>query len=232
MNHYTLDTTRAADSLGYRLYELTNHLGNVQATISDRKIPHQNDSFIDYFETDVRSAVDYYPFGMEMPGRNFPDEMTRYIMNPPSMDSVTFPYTAYLPNFGPMSIPFSLAGMAGVFDFSLELDSFGGQINVVIQDGSGHTVFNNNYNSVPQGIVISAVGISVNSPSYNVTITPNGTGYYYIGQPHVYQLTPSSPTAVYRRGGRYRFGFNGSEKDNEMTWWKEIHILNYSENSM
>jgi hypothetical protein len=45
-------------------------LGNVMATVSDRKIAHRNNSsMIDYYIADVISAQDYYPFGMIMPGR-------------------------------------------------------------------------------------------------------------------------------------------------------------------
>jgi hypothetical protein len=59
---------------GKKLFELTNHLGNVLATISDKKfgtavsgIPSQ----ISYYSPDIRSVQDYYPFGMEMPGRSY-----------------------------------------------------------------------------------------------------------------------------------------------------------------
>jgi RHS repeat-associated protein len=59
---------------GKKLFELTNHLGNVLATVSDKKfgtpvtgIPSQ----ISYYTADVKSAQDYYPFGMEMPGRQY-----------------------------------------------------------------------------------------------------------------------------------------------------------------
>lgn len=58
---------------GSRHYELTNHLGNVQVVISDRKIPvdsTQNDT-IDYFMADIIYVNDYYPFGMLMPERTY-----------------------------------------------------------------------------------------------------------------------------------------------------------------
>ena len=52
-------------TLGNKQYELSNHLGNVQVTLSDKKIgqaPPESSSFTHYL-ADVRSAVDYYPFG-------------------------------------------------------------------------------------------------------------------------------------------------------------------------
>src|SRR5690606_15370078 len=56
---------------GYRQYELSNHLGNVLATVSDKKfaIDNNEDEEIDYFEPEIITASDYYPFGMLMPGR-------------------------------------------------------------------------------------------------------------------------------------------------------------------
>src|SRR6185503_4916122 len=59
---------------GLRTYELTNHLGNVVTTISDKKIsiPSQtNSSLTDHYEADVLTQQDYYPFGMVMPGRSY-----------------------------------------------------------------------------------------------------------------------------------------------------------------
>lgn len=52
-------------------YELTNHLGNVLAVISDKKIcnsPGGYDTAL-YYTADVIMAQDYYPFGSEEPGR-------------------------------------------------------------------------------------------------------------------------------------------------------------------
>jgi RHS repeat-associated protein len=49
-----------------RQYELTNHLGNVTATVSDNKT--YDVSGTDY-DAAVISAQQYYPFGMQMPGR-------------------------------------------------------------------------------------------------------------------------------------------------------------------
>ena len=59
-----------------------NHLGNVLVTVSDKKIGHStNGTTIDYYEADVVSASDYYPFGMQMPGRSFSVGSYRYGFN-------------------------------------------------------------------------------------------------------------------------------------------------------
>jgi hypothetical protein len=55
---------------GSRFFELSNHLGNVLATIQDR-MTVTNASGVDYYDPVVVSAQDYYAFGMMMPGRTY-----------------------------------------------------------------------------------------------------------------------------------------------------------------
>ncbi|RFM27496.1 RHS repeat domain-containing protein [Deminuibacter soli] len=67
---------------GQKVYELTNHLGNVLATVSNRRQPVSlNNTTIDHYEPVVMSATDYYPFGMEMPGRVYNGSGYRYGFN-------------------------------------------------------------------------------------------------------------------------------------------------------
>jgi len=55
---------------GKKFFELTNHLGNVLATVSDRKVGVSvNNTTIDSYNPVINSAQEYYPFGMLMPGR-------------------------------------------------------------------------------------------------------------------------------------------------------------------
>ncbi len=63
---------------GKRHYELKNHLGNVLVTVTDCKIPRDNDAdaLVDYYTADIVTADDYYPFGMEMPGRSWTADST------------------------------------------------------------------------------------------------------------------------------------------------------------
>ncbi len=64
---------------GEKIFELSNHLGNVLVTVNDRKVQHTTDnSTVDYWEADVVSANDYYPFGMTMPGRGYNAGSYRY----------------------------------------------------------------------------------------------------------------------------------------------------------
>ncbi|WP_143305306.1 RHS repeat-associated core domain-containing protein [Chitinophaga vietnamensis] len=55
---------------GNKLFELSNHLGNVLATVSDRRTAISLDGTnIDHYEPVITSAQEYYPFGSLMPGR-------------------------------------------------------------------------------------------------------------------------------------------------------------------
>ena len=55
---------------GKQIFELSNHLGNVLATITDKKLQvSTNNSSTSYFEAEVQTVQDYYAFGMQMPGR-------------------------------------------------------------------------------------------------------------------------------------------------------------------
>jgi RHS repeat-associated protein len=66
--------------LGYKQYELTNHLGNVLATVLDRRtgqLLQASDTAYAWYSADVPTAQDYYPFGMPMPGRVYVADTTR-----------------------------------------------------------------------------------------------------------------------------------------------------------
>src|SRR5690606_6649237 len=57
---------------GEKIFELSNHLGNVLATVSDHRIAvDDGNGEVAYYEADVVNANDYYPGGMLMPGRKF-----------------------------------------------------------------------------------------------------------------------------------------------------------------
>jgi hypothetical protein len=74
-SYFTPNFTR-----GNKLFELSNHLGNVLVTISDKKlgVDTNSDGTVDYYTADVVSANDYYPGGMDMPGRSYSIANTNY----------------------------------------------------------------------------------------------------------------------------------------------------------
>ncbi len=57
---------------GARVYEQSNHLGNVLTTLSDKVLGRLPDNayVCSHYESIVVSATDYFPFGWEMPGRS------------------------------------------------------------------------------------------------------------------------------------------------------------------
>ena len=60
--------TKRTFDRGFKLFELSNHLGNVLTTITDKKPGvSTGGSTVDYYAADVATATDYYPFGMPLP---------------------------------------------------------------------------------------------------------------------------------------------------------------------
>ena len=67
-----IDINNYSRKIGDKVYEKSNHLGNVLVTLSDRKIAVDSDAneTLDAYEPDVLSYSDYYPFGSPMPNRH------------------------------------------------------------------------------------------------------------------------------------------------------------------
>jgi len=88
--------------LGQKAYETSNHLGNVMAVVSDRKlaVDGNGDGIIDYFRADVLSSSDYYAFGSPQPGRSFSTSSYRYGFNGKENDPETVGTTAGLQDYG------------------------------------------------------------------------------------------------------------------------------------
>jgi RHS repeat-associated protein len=75
--------------LGMKRYELVNHLGNVQAVISDRALPVRVSPqvpAVSHYQADLLSATDYYPFGMVMAGRSLNTDDYHYGFNGKEFD--------------------------------------------------------------------------------------------------------------------------------------------------
>lgn len=67
---------------GKKVYELTNHLGNVNVVISDQKIAIEGASGeVDYYAAEILSITDYYAFGSPMYGRDQQISVYRYGFN-------------------------------------------------------------------------------------------------------------------------------------------------------
>ena len=66
-------------TIGMRQYELTDHLGNVMATILDRRQPYSSGD--DTYKPYIISTTDYYPFGYPIPNRSTNTGGYRYFFN-------------------------------------------------------------------------------------------------------------------------------------------------------
>jgi RHS repeat-associated protein len=68
------------EEVGYKNYELSNHLGNVLATITDRKVPDIDvpNSLYNYYNAQITSIADYYPFGMQIEERSWTAPSNKY----------------------------------------------------------------------------------------------------------------------------------------------------------
>lgn len=68
-------------SLGGKKYELSNHLGNVLAVVSDNIHLDQDSTW-----TSLINTTDFYPFGLAMDGRTVQDSSYRYGFNGKELD--------------------------------------------------------------------------------------------------------------------------------------------------
>ena len=71
---------------------LTDHLGNVMAVYSDRKIGVDTDSdgYVNHYVPDIIAVYDYYPFGFPMPDRSFYMGGYRYFFNGQESDAEVY----------------------------------------------------------------------------------------------------------------------------------------------
>ena len=77
----TLNLLTGSVQVGTKFFELSNHLGNVLAVISDKKLAlpaADNPALMDHYEPELISATDYSAFGATMPARHFNLSTTAY----------------------------------------------------------------------------------------------------------------------------------------------------------
>ncbi|RZK67387.1 MAG: hypothetical protein EOO85_25600 [Pedobacter sp.] len=171
-----MDTFRYKRDLGTKYYELSNHLGNVLATVLDRKTGYgaANGEYTG-FKADIASATDYYPFGMEMPGRTFSSENSRFGYNGQEKDnevrgtgnSYAYEYRMYDSRIGrflsvdpltqryPYYTPYQFAGNTPIMAIDLE----GLEPHVTIKN----VYHNNGYVKVVADVHIVAKVINMSS---------------------------------------------------------------------
>jgi RHS repeat-associated protein len=72
--------------LGYKHYEISNHLGNVLSVITDQKLPEEAAGVIVSYSAVIITATDYSPFGVGLYGRSW-SEGYRYGFNGKEKDA-------------------------------------------------------------------------------------------------------------------------------------------------
>jgi hypothetical protein len=77
------NTSRRA--LGLKSFELSNHLGNVLVTVSDKPVYKVSSGTI-YFNPEISSISDYYPFGAPINGRGYSSDAYRFGFNTQEKD--------------------------------------------------------------------------------------------------------------------------------------------------
>src|SRR5690606_5460458 len=98
-------------TLGGKKYELSNHLGNVLAVVTDNIDLDQDSTW-----ANVVNVTDYYPFGLAMEGRSLQDSAYRYGFNGkeliPDLNLNLYDYGArfYDPAIGRWMSPDPMAG--------------------------------------------------------------------------------------------------------------------------
>ncbi len=74
--------------VGDKRYEMSNHLGNVLVVVNDKKILSLTTAgVLRYFNADVLSYSDYYPFGQLVPNRHASTPAYRYGFNGKELDN-------------------------------------------------------------------------------------------------------------------------------------------------
>ena len=89
------NTSQYSHYIGYRQYELSNHLGNVLAVLSDRKIARDTDqdNTVDYYEPDVLLTYDYSPFGAPLHARSFTKEVCDEVTSTQKIEDLNTDFT-------------------------------------------------------------------------------------------------------------------------------------------
>ena len=247
----SLGLASAAHLLGQKNYELSNHLGNVQATLSDKRYVQKqfytaSDSLRKGYAASVSSLYDYYPFGMLMKERCTSDTATQ---------SVYASQVVYSPQYTTVN-----NAMTGASITSLNTTTqtnYNGSVNYFGQSASISKTLSNLQSGIPVSMKINL--LYTNKPLYltlqqgstllySTTMNSSGTysfnftptqsmvqlsiAYSYFNTNantlcftldsvnYTQQNGSTSSTQLVqissKQSDKYRFGFNGQEKVNEI----------------
>lgn len=147
-------------ALGQRIYEFSNHLGNVLVTLTDNKVPQSDGTY----KAIVLSASDYYPFGMAMAERTYQNSEYRFGFNGKENDTdfgndqliQDYGFRLYAPSIAkflsvdpltssyPWYTPYQFAGNTPIWAIDLDglepvVSNEGYLVGYIVQPGQGPT---------------------------------------------------------------------------------------------
>ena len=182
--------------LGQKQYEITDHLGDVLATISDKRA---NDSLtggsgsvdtITSWKPIVITATDYYPFGMQMPGRYKADTGTHCFTTTVTEPVDYFRYTYYpfngylfssLTTFGSAYLTSSITDLilntSGLPDdsLSISIDSLTPGVAQTIKLYTHGSVSSYFAEIISDGVVVGGWFLSTTPDSISMSFVPSSS---------------------------------------------------------
>lgn len=242
---HTLTTKLVTAHLtGQKQYEVTDHLGNVLATVSDARQSNGDSTLVDTFRIldyspAVKSMNDYYPFGMLMPTRHFDDN---------NGHTTTITQTVLAPQVHKIVIPWADGGATGFGGATvgsgsplvLTAPTGGGLTYTIHPVSSGLTagltvtvtfVGGGNWGATLRQGSTTLATFSMNTVSGHTTsfVAPiSGTALLTIrnygtsGQIRIsaimldtFAFVPTTAVSQISSDNEYKYGFNGKMKDNE-----------------
>ena len=154
LGQYRPKTDAKKTALGQRIYEFSNHLGNVLVTLTDNKVPQTDGTY----ESVVVSASDYYPFGLAMTERTYSNSEYRYGFNGKENDT---DFGSHIQDLGARFYSGALGRMFSTDPFIDELPfyspyCFAGNSPILLLDldGMAPTVYWAKFNVYGQGGVL------------------------------------------------------------------------------
>jgi RHS repeat-associated protein len=239
---------------GQKQYELSNHLGNVQATVSDLPVK-VGEAHTEYHAPALPAVYDYYPFGMLMPDRYTSDTSSECVTVSQTKWVTTWVTHCYLAAdwvwpaysyYGTVSVSTS-SGLqiaanesSGVYfemdvlpyeqqDVYLQTDAFySGSGTLELQEyhgGQWHMLGSTTFDKLGE------VRISIRPREDRIRAVLRGPFYVQVKQFCVQRPQLSQETVLVdicdTDGDKYRFGFNGQEKVNE--WSGVGNFMDYKE---
>ncbi|WP_440134895.1 RHS repeat domain-containing protein, partial [Chitinophaga sancti] len=156
---------------GKKFFELTNHLGNVQAVVSDRKLGVSlNNSTVDHYIAVIVNAQDYYPFGMLMPGRGGQIGTGKNIASNITRDGETVPATLVLSQRANNTPATYMATESISFEDGF-VSGTGDEFTTLIVDPSNNS---NSDNGVSYGIIVKGYRYGFNRQERSDEIAGEG----------------------------------------------------------